>query len=71
MHPCFLTEERENDMELKLELEEVELLKRILTNFVSDLKMEITNTENYDWREDMKHDEAMIRSLIDRLERGA
>lgn len=58
-------------MELGLNLEERELLKRILTTYLSNLRMEIADTENYDWRQDMKKDEAVIKVLIARLERLA
>lgn len=53
---------------LDLRLDEAVLLKQILSNHLSDLRMEITDTENYDMRESMKRDEAMIKALIAKLD---
>ncbi len=54
-------------MELTLEHGEAALLERILANYLSDLRMEITDTEDYDLRESMKQDEETIKGLIERL----
>jgi len=55
-------------MELTLQTAESELLRRILTQYLSDLRMEITDTENFDWRQDLKRDEESIKSLLLRIE---
>lgn len=54
-------------MQLTLQLDEVTLLKDILTSYLSDLRMEIGDTENYELREDLKRDEEMIKVLLARL----
>jgi hypothetical protein len=54
-------------MNITLEKNEAELLHRVLTNYLGDFRMEISNTENYEWRESMKEDEATIKALIKRL----
>jgi hypothetical protein len=54
-------------MELKLDDKEAGLLKTILEQHLSDLRMEIADTEKYDWRNEMKKDEETIKSLIARL----
>lgn len=54
-------------MELALQPEEVALLQRILSNYLSDLRMEIADTERYDLRQELKRDEEMIKSLLARL----
>jgi hypothetical protein len=54
-------------MELKLDDKEATLLKTVLEQHLSDLRMEIADTEKYDWRQDMKKDEETIKSLISRL----
>lgn len=54
-------------MELALQPEEVALLRRILSNYLSDLRMEIADTERYDLRQELKRDEEMIKSLLARL----
>lgn len=54
-------------MDMNLTAEEAELLKKILQRYVSDLKMEISNTEKYEWRQEMKQDEETVKGLITRL----
>ena len=48
-------------MNLTLSNEEADLLLRMLKTDLGDLKVEISNTENYDWRVDMKKDAERIR----------
>lgn len=55
-------------MELILDETEVKVLSRVLTNYLPGLMTTISNTENFDWRQEMKQDEEVIRRLIDRLE---
>jgi hypothetical protein len=54
---------------LQLDARETELLLGILNNALGDLRMTIADTENFDWRQDMKRDEEVIKGLIARLER--
>ena len=55
-------------MELKLEEPEIEVLRRVLQNYLPNLREEVYKTENYDWRQDLKKDEEIIKGLIARLE---
>ncbi|MGH2354663.1 MAG: hypothetical protein ACRDI2_25720 [Chloroflexota bacterium] len=55
-------------MELTLQPEEAALLERVLTNYLSDLRMEVSSTDSYDWRQTLKRDEALIKGLIARLQ---
>jgi hypothetical protein len=57
-------------MELPLNTDEAQLLHRILTTTLSNLRMEISNTDSYDFRQALKQDEVMIRDLIARLEQA-
>ena len=57
-------------MELTLQPEEATLLTQILTNYVSDLRMEISNTDSYKLRQQLQRDEATIKGIIARLEQG-
>ncbi len=57
-------------MHLTLEPHEATLLRNVLMAYLADLKAEISNTENYDMREEMKRDEETIKELIGRLERS-
>jgi hypothetical protein len=55
-------------MQLDLQPNEVLLLTQVLQERLSDLRMEISNTEQYEMREALKREEATIKSLIVRLE---
>ncbi|MBF6598983.1 MAG: hypothetical protein IVW36_00555 [Dehalococcoidia bacterium] len=54
-------------MDLTLEDSEANLLLRVLTQDLSALKMEISNTEDYGMREGLKRDEEVLKSVIRRL----
>ncbi|MBI4322540.1 MAG: hypothetical protein HY675_28955 [Chloroflexi bacterium] len=54
-------------MKLDLQPEEADLLKRILVNYVSDLRMEISQTDSFDLRQELKRDEVIIKAIIERL----
>jgi hypothetical protein len=53
---------------LELNDSESEMVLRVLRNALSDLRMTIVDTENYEWRQTMKRDEDMMKQLIGRLE---
>ncbi|MBI3978040.1 MAG: hypothetical protein HY331_07635 [Chloroflexi bacterium] len=57
-------------MELSLQPDEVALLDRVLTTYLGDLRMEVSNTENYDLRQSLKRDEALIKAILVRLREG-
>lgn len=57
-------------MELTLEPREAALLRRVLTDYLSELRMEVAGTEDYELREDLKGDEVVIKGLIARLEQA-
>src|SRR3954451_13900927 len=44
------------------------LLKHVLEQYVSELKPEISNTENYQWRQEQKRDEATAKRLLAQLD---
>jgi hypothetical protein len=54
-------------MELRLAPEEADLLRQILTNYLSDLRMEIADTDNYELRQALKRDEQAVKALLARL----
>jgi hypothetical protein len=58
---------RRKPMELSLEPRESEVLARILTASLGDLRMEISNTERYEYRESLKADEEIIKAILERL----
>jgi len=50
--------------ELKLTDDEAKKLHSVLTEYLSDLRMEIADTDSFDFREDLKHTEALLKRLI-------
>jgi hypothetical protein len=54
-------------MELTLQDSEVNFLLRVLEQTLSDLRMEISNTESYDMRQQLKQDELVLKSILRRL----
>ncbi len=57
-------------MEFNLQPEEAKLLARILDEHLSDLRMEIGRTEQFELRESMKQEEEMIKAMLGRLHQG-
>ena len=55
-------------MDLILQDNEVSYLARVLEQDLSELRMEISNTESYDLREQLKQDELVLKSIIRRLD---
>jgi hypothetical protein len=56
-------------MQLNLTAEETEMLKEILTSFLSDLRMEIADTDSLDFREGLKKKEVFLKRLLVDLEK--
>lgn len=54
-------------MHLTLTAEEASILHEVLTYYVSDLRMEISNTDSMDFREQLKAKEAFLKRLLDDL----
>ncbi len=42
-------------------------LKKALETYVSDLRMEVADTDAQDFREDLKQEESVIRRLVEQL----
>jgi len=55
-------------MELALSHEEADLIHRILSSFLSDLRMEVADTDNPSMRRTLKGEEEVVRSLVTRIE---
>jgi hypothetical protein len=54
-------------VQLELDRGEIEVLHRVLNNYLPEFRMTIANTENYEWRQDLKKDEEVIKGLLSRL----
>ncbi len=57
-------------MELTVDAAEITLLRQVLADYVSDLRMEIAGTEDYGLRQELKRNETIARRLISQLPRG-
>lgn len=52
---------------LELSAEESRLLREVLESFVSDLRMEIADTDLFDFRAQLKEKKRIISELLERL----
>jgi hypothetical protein len=49
---------------LTLSKDEAEILQDVLTEYLSDLRMEIADTERFDLRQELKRTEDLLKRLI-------
>ena len=56
-------------MQFDLTPEELEMLHEILTSYLSDLRMEIADTDSMSFREEMKKREVLLNRLLKDLEK--
>jgi hypothetical protein len=54
-------------MQLELTNDEIELVRRILSSYLSDLRMEIADTDNPTYRRQLHEEEDAVRAIIARL----
>jgi len=52
---------------IQLAEEEAAVLRSVLEEYISELRMEVANTDSMDFREDLKRKEEILRSLVGRL----
>ena len=57
-------------MQLDLSAREQEVLLATLENAVSDLGGEISDTEKFEFRENLKAQKAILRAIVERLQTG-
>ena len=55
-------------LRIELTTEEVGMLHLILESYLSDLRMEIANTDSMDFRESLKEREVFLKKLLQQLE---
>jgi len=58
-------------VDLQVTADEAALLARILANYLSDLRMEVADTDNAAMRRALKAEEDTIRALLTRIEEGS
>jgi hypothetical protein len=54
--------------QLILTQEEAAALRRALGSYVSDLLTEIAHTDSWQFRQNLKHEETLLRKLMEQLE---
>ena len=54
-------------MYLYLTEQETVLLKQVLTSYLSELHMEIANTDHRAFRDELKEKEKILRSILDQI----
>ena len=54
-------------MQLTLSVEEATILEDVLESYVSDLRMEIADTDLKDFRDQLKHREVVLKKIIEGL----
>ena len=52
---------------LELTQQQAEILRQVLETYVSDLSMEIADTDRQDFREGLKAKQSILKELIKRL----
>lgn len=52
---------------LELNVEEQNMLARILTSYLSDLRFEVADTDRLEWREKLKGEEEFVKKLLNTL----
>ena len=55
-------------VQISLTHEEAATLRGVLNNYVSDLRMEIADTDSQPFRDNLKREEAMLKKLLQRLD---
>jgi hypothetical protein len=58
-------------MQLTIDEEELRALTEVLSNYVPDLRMQIADTENFEFRQALKRHENVLKELLARLELAA
>ena len=56
---------------LNLSSEQAETLAEVLEDYISDLRMEVANTDSQEFRDDLKKKELFLKDLLSQLGRTA
>lgn len=54
-------------MDIRMSEEEVGLLREVAEEYLSDLRTEILDTDNFEFRESLKRKEESIRRILEKL----
>jgi len=55
-------------VQITLTYEEAVTLRHVLTTYVSDLRMEVADTDSQSFRENLKREEAILKKLLQELD---
>ena len=58
-------------VKLELSKEDAETLAKALDFYVSELRMEISNTDRKKMRDELKSEEALLKSIVESLRAGS
>jgi hypothetical protein len=62
------THRRSTVAQITMTQAEVAALREVLTSYLSDLRMEIADTDSMQFREDLKRQEELLKNLLQRLD---
>ena len=54
--------------QITLTQEEAATLREVLSSYVSDLRMEVADTDSSQFRENLKREEALLKKLLQQLD---
>ena len=54
--------------QITLTQEEVAVLRKALSTYISDLRMEIVDTDSWNFRQTLKHEEVVLKKLVEQLD---
>lgn len=54
-------------MDVNLSDADTDLLRRILTNYLADLRMEIVDTDNHEYKATLRGEQNQLRAILDLL----
>jgi hypothetical protein len=54
--------------QITLTQEEAAALRRVLSSYVSDLLTEIAHTDSWQFRQNLKHEEVLLKKLLEQLD---
>jgi hypothetical protein len=59
--------ETDTVLDLDLTVDEIDVLRHVLESYLSDLRMEIADTDSFDFRKMLKHRKQVINKVLDGL----
>ena len=54
--------------QITLTQEEAAALRGALSSYVSDIRIEIANTDSWQWRQDLKREAVLLKKLLEQLD---